>query len=726
MQLHGNDIALTYAELEAFGIPTKTIWNGTSRKGKSWQKLTLSGQVHVLYSSIPTRTRRKLPSPDALRATLAQERAAQTREEAAASETQLAAHLRAVHQHGRKALLHHYLQRGYAPEQCADLAAAAAVYAEILTVYRLPRRAELPFGFSKKAEYYQAVIDLLPQLNNPYANWSNARYMQRKLKQADPKARPEKAALAVIDLPRKGNDNRAVITDWHKYIIETYLADTAKYYLREVHQLVATACEMQDKDVPKYSTLKAYACRPEVQGRVERDRMGLEYTTNTRLPYVIRRGPAYPNDVWELDGTRMNLAYRREDGKVGFMDWLPVIDGHSLAILGYAVGANENQWLVRSALKMAVAFSGVLPVELVMDNSSATKAQETTDLLHRMTGLLPKDYKAIDKQNDTLARNSKVGNARDKRIERFFETFQNYEGRRYPNWLGEGVLSKRKNARSTPEYLAAQRKHLPTLTGLIGQIAEAVEHYNHYQPHGKAAPMQAYRAIASPNATPVLPEVQAMLFWERRLVTVRNDLVRLTVQKAPLAYRLKTYAQHRDLNGKQVYAFYDTADLETIHLYAADGTREGGLEPGKYLGELEQALAVSGNRATMEPEDLAEMRRVARHKKQLEAEREADIQRIQQRAQAEEEIPEEVLNLHLRDTAKHDRNAVESSSLTRLFLQEHDLTHAEAEEQQPEPVRVETPYNRTASGGNGRRRKQLFGDDDETKPVRRVAVKSDI
>jgi transposase InsO family protein len=530
----------------------------------------------------------------------------------------------------------------------------------------------------------------------------NLRYLKRRLQQMGSADDVRQAVLAAVDIKQYGNQNAAKLTDWHRHLTLHYMSHGKNHVVREVYELVAYASALNNQREPSFEAIKALCEKPEFRQLAAPGRLGLKRHRNEHQAYGLRKGPLYPGDLWESDGTRMSFKYLGTDRKgkpaVKFLDWLPVMDGYSYAIIGFAVGEAEGSHLARQAIRLAAKITGYLPFEILTDNGSAFKAGETKQLMERLTQVVARQYPERFAGGESIHRNAEPYNARDKRIERVFQTMQNYVGRLYANYAGEGILSTRDNARPSPEYQAAAEHHLPNRDQVMLQIAEAVEFYNRYevpQRNGsrEASPWQRLTSLKPEWNTPLSPIQQVMLFADRTQVTVRNGLLRLKVMGADYEYRLYRTEHLTAYEGRRVQVYYDPADMSTVEVYEIDPKQPN--ETGAAIDQLRQAGTFHMARANQTSDDITEMSKVKAHRRRVE--REQQDMRENLRARATDVAPvSEAEALSLVDVRKAALNDAESSLLVRLFTDHHGLSlashnkyrHDVPHDPEPEPVAV--------------------------------------
>ena len=86
--------------------------------------------------------------------------------------------------------------------------------------------------------------------------------------------------------------------------------------------------------------------------------------------------PDRRDTLWYGDGTKLNLYYRDEDGKIRTTMVYEVIDAYSEVLLGYYISDHENFEAQYNAYRMAIQVSGHKPFEIVHDNQGGHKRLE--------------------------------------------------------------------------------------------------------------------------------------------------------------------------------------------------------------------------------------------------------------------------------------------------------------------------------------------------------------
>lgn len=83
--------------------------------------------------------------------------------------------------------------------------------------------------------------------------------------------------------------------------------------------------------------------------------------------------PTRRDSLWYGDGTRLNMYYQDEEGKVRTTQVYEVIDAMSEVMLGYWISDSEDYEAQYHAFRMAIQTSGHKPYEIVHDNQGGHK-----------------------------------------------------------------------------------------------------------------------------------------------------------------------------------------------------------------------------------------------------------------------------------------------------------------------------------------------------------------
>ena len=207
-------------------------------------------------------------------------------------------------------------------------------------------------------------------------------------------------------------------------------------------------------------------------------------------PMIDRKPVSKPDMLWSLDGTTMQLYYKKavKDSK-GREKWKVMSDLYAYfvtdactgAIIGYSVAFSESSGMVIEALQNTVDKWGHKPYQMNYDNSSANISATVNGLINNMSHV-----------NFPCTPYS----GRSKSVELVIGHFQQRELRKLKNFKGGNVTVKSPNSVANPELLKELAKDLaftdklPTEEQVLVEFAQAVEAWN-----GRGEARDAYGAF---------------------------------------------------------------------------------------------------------------------------------------------------------------------------------------------------------------------------------------
>ena len=195
-------------------------------------------------------------------------------------------------------------------------------------------------------------------------------------------------------------------------------------------------------------------------------------------PMIDRKPVSKPDMLWSLDGTTMQLYYKKavKDSK-GREKWKVMSDLYAYfvtdactgAIIGYSVAFSESSGMVIEALQNTVDKWGHKPYQMNYDNSSANISATVNGLINNMSHV-----------NFPCTPYS----GRSKSVELVIGHFQQRELRKLKNFKGGNVTVKSPNSVANPELLKELAKDLaftdklPTEEQVLVEFDQAVEAWN--------------------------------------------------------------------------------------------------------------------------------------------------------------------------------------------------------------------------------------------------------
>jgi hypothetical protein len=284
--------------------------------------------------------------------------------------------------------------------------------------------------------------------------------------------------------------------------------------------------------------------------------------------------PICRDSLWYGDGTKLNLYYRDDNGKVATTMVYEVIDAYSEALLGYHIADSEDYDAQYNAFRMAVQVSGHKPYEVVTDNQGGSKTKRLQEFYGKIAH---------------VHRPTAPYNPQSKTIEGIFGRFQQQVLRQDWRFTGQNVTATKADSKPNLEFLRANPDKLFTLQELKVRYAEMREMWNgtramettgalmtHY---ATGLPrMEMYKASANDDAPEVTAQDMEDMFWimtEKPSVFTSSG-IEITVKGRKYAYEVMASAgkpDHEWRSGNTNRSFfvkYDPNDMLCVKLYRQD------------------------------------------------------------------------------------------------------------------------------------------------------------
>lgn len=636
--IHNDILYITRQELLSSGVKENTLKSGVLRDNDSWLQENIAGKGKgIIYRSIPESTRSKLPTEAAFRAALESE-----------ARLSLCALVEKVLLSDTKA---------YEPS-FAD-SANAWKYAEkaALLSWVLSGSWKKETEYTKKGAFYEALMSC--EKFTEALGIRNKRAFQRVLKDF------RDNGLQSCRHKGEGNTNRKKYGEWHEFMCEALFAMPMGYTARHIEEFLNLRAAQIGMQPASRRFVERHIAKPHVQNLAYETRYGRKAFEDRIRPYVPRIAAVYASDLWVMDGTRFNFAYDA-GGRVAFMNCYVIMDACSRKIVGFSFSEKgEDRFVVLQAMQMAVELTGHAPYEWLHDNASSHKTEEFKEAKRCLEGL------------GSTFRAAKVGNAKDKTVERFFSSFDTTVGRIFPNWAGEGIRSKRKNARPNQDFTASLKAgSLPDADGLKKQVSQMIAIWN-AQALGESSPNAIFAQSEKPYKKKVSDDQRAAVFWNKTTVTMRNGMVTIQVRKQKYVYQVPdfetrlNYTSDRQRKRTDIELRFDHRDLSEVFLFDA--------QSGEYLCRCEQYVKAVAANAGADKENALEIIRQEADSKAYEAflqdKREAKREAAEQ--EAETLIPIELLNP---TTARKEQLAdAESQALLALVYDREGISYGARE-----------------------------------------------
>ena len=274
--------------------------------------------------------------------------------------------------------------------------------------------------------------------------------------------------------------------------------------------------------------------------------------------------------LWYGDGTKLNLYYRDEEGKIRTTMVYEVIDAYSEVLLGYYISDHENFEAQYNAYRMAIQVSGHKPFEIVHDNQGGHKRLEKE-----------KDSKEVGFFDLIchIHRPTAPYSGQSKTIESIFGRFQSQELHKDWRFTGMNITATKAESRPNLEFIEENKDRLFTLDELKAHYAEARRAWN-AAPHPATGIPRIEMYEKSENEETDVVTVHDMVdifwIWAKRPATFTDQGIQITIGSLKKPYEVFSapgepdHEWRRKNTYRKFYVKYDPNDLRSIRLYWKD------------------------------------------------------------------------------------------------------------------------------------------------------------
>lgn len=350
-----------------------------------------------------------------------------------------------------------------------------------------------------------------------------------------------------------GNVNREKAdTLGHAKLIEL-ASNQVKYSFEDIALMFNTWALANNKERLTSSTIKKYLNTPKIKKVWFYARHGKLAADNVIQPLINRDKPSFPDALWSLDGTSMQLYYKKEteilNKKTGKIETKIVIksdlypyfvtDGHSGAIIGHSIAFTETSELVTASIRDTISKHGNLPYQMQYDNSSANISYAMKSLMSNMS--------RVHFPCEPLK-------GRSKYVEGIIGHFQQRVLRYYKNFKGGNVTVRSLNSKANPELLKHLCKNpelLPNREQVLADFEAAVSSFNN-----RGAERDNYGSFIGPSKLDIYTNTAHQ---ERKRVSY-FDRISLFMVEQRLPYGYGPNGIEIDIAGKKHHYIVPDAD----------------------------------------------------------------------------------------------------------------------------------------------------------------------
>lgn len=271
--------------------------------------------------------------------------------------------------------------------------------------------------------------------------------------------------------------------------------------------------------------------------------------------------PTRRDTLWYGDGTKLNLYYRDEQGKVRTTQVYEVIDAMSEVLLGYCISDTEDYEAQYHAYRMAIQKSGHKPYEIVYDNQGGHKKLDSDGFIGKIC---------------RVHRPTQPYNGESKTIESVFGRFQSQVLHKDWRFTGQNVTAKKASSRPNVEFIEANKDSLYTLEELKDAYAAARKEWNEgVHPATGERRIDMYEKSVNEETQEVTLHDMVDMFWvfTKRMATFTDQGLQVTIKGEKRQYEVCSSPGVPDHEWRRKHTYerfivaYDPYDFASIRLY---------------------------------------------------------------------------------------------------------------------------------------------------------------
>ena len=271
--------------------------------------------------------------------------------------------------------------------------------------------------------------------------------------------------------------------------------------------------------------------------------------------------PTRRDTLWYGDGTKLNLYYKDEQGKVRTTQVYEVIDAMSEVLLGYCISDTEDYEAQYHAYRMAIQTSGHKPYEIVYDNQGGHKKLDSDGFIGKIC---------------RVHRPTQPYNGESKTIESVFGRFQAQVLHKDWRFTGQNVTAKKASSRPNVEFIEANKDSLYTLEELKDAYAAARKEWNEGRhPATGERRIDMYEKSVNEETQEVTLHDMVDMFWvfTKRMATFTDQGLQVTIKGEKRQYEVCSSPGVPDHEWRRKHTYerfivaYDPYDFASIRLY---------------------------------------------------------------------------------------------------------------------------------------------------------------
>jgi hypothetical protein len=365
-----------------------------------------------------------------------------------------------------------------------------------------------------------------------------------------------------------------------------------------VRRLNAKKIARGDDQLLSRSTIRRLLLNDPLYGVATLAREGSEGISKT-LKHADRVPARFAGDLYQIDGTRFNVLYQNDLGRVSFLCMVVALDVYSKKVVGYSLSASESFANYIASIRMSVKNTKFLPANILTDNFSSGGNVNFTDYVETLTSLGTSISK--HKPRNPEAKGS---------VENWFHIFGDMYLKSVKGYLGDGIKCRKKGGKPNGDMIAEarKRKNIRSEAELAAVFSEAIIIYNSTYAFKNSTPNTLFAECFAQNVIPVTDDLIPVVMQERGTRTILYNCI--DVIKEGIKYQYMIYDKSFFLKyfRKKVVIRYEKFSHDEILVYEM-----GGLEAILRLKLHKKIVEAPVNRSPQDNIELYEY--AARQKK---------------------------------------------------------------------------------------------------------------
>jgi len=329
------------------------------------------------------------------------------------------------------------------------------------------------------------------------------------------------------------------------------------------------AAEKGWKPLKSRSSLTAFLNRPDIEP-LWWDAVHGELSAHQKYGRKNRtQMPTLRDALWYGDGTKLNLYYRGDDGKVYTTQVYEVIDAATEVLLGYHISDSEDYEAQYLAYRMAIQVSKHKPYEIVYDGQGGHSKLSAGNF--------------FDKLVTHVHRRTAPYSGQSKSIESLFGRFQAQVLHKDWRFTGQNITATKESSRPNIERINANKDKLFTLEELKAEYLRMRNEWNEMPHPATGIPrIEMYRNSVNQETQAVTEYDMIDMFWFEtdKPSTFTASGIEITIKKRKYAYEVYSapgtpdHEWRRKNTGQRFKVKYDPYDMASVRLYRVDNAGE--------------------------------------------------------------------------------------------------------------------------------------------------------